>query len=64
MVVLGGGCFLRASYPCTSCTRGVWMTTTHHSSASLGLTDYRGTSLIKNCTPPYEHHRALGMVLL
>ena len=25
---------------------------------------YRGTSLIRNRTPPYEHHRALGMVLL
>jgi len=25
---------------------------------------YRGASLIRNRTPPYEHHRALGMVLL
>ena len=26
--------------------------------------DYRGTSLIRNRPPPYDHHRALGMVLL
>ena len=25
---------------------------------------YRGTSLIRNSTPPQDHHRALGIVLL
>ena len=25
---------------------------------------YRGTSIIRNCPPPQDHHRALGMVLL
>jgi len=24
----------------------------------------RGTSLIRNCAPPKDHHRALGIVLL
>ena len=25
---------------------------------------YRGTSLIRNSAPPWDHHRALGIVLL
>ena len=25
---------------------------------------YRGTSLIRNCLPPQDHHRALGIGLL
>jgi hypothetical protein len=25
---------------------------------------YRGTSLIRNCPPPKDHHRALGIGLL
>ena len=25
---------------------------------------YMGTSLIRNCTPPQDHHRALGIALL
>ena len=30
----------------------------------MNLTAYRGTSLIRNSTPPQDHHRALGIVLL
>ena len=26
--------------------------------------DYRGTSLIRNCTPPQDHYRALDINLL
>jgi len=41
---------------------------THSRFRSVGLNKlfvkYRGTSLIRNRPPPYEHHRALGMVLL
>ena len=33
-------------------------------SVSLGLTHYRGTSLISPPPPPLDHHRTLGMVLL
>ena len=28
------------------------------------VSSYRGTSLIRNSTPPWGHHRALGIVLL
>jgi len=26
--------------------------------------NYRGTSLIRNCTPPWHHHKALNIVLV
>ena len=28
------------------------------------MDSYRGSSLIRNCPPPYDHRRALGIVFL
>ena len=38
--------------------------TTHLENPVLSQSNYRGTSLIRNITPPKKHHRALGIVIL
>jgi len=32
-------------------------------SVFVSMITYRGTSLVRNCPPPKDHHRTLGMVL-
>jgi len=42
-----------------TCSRECWS-----SAACEAFSHYRGTSLIRNSPPPWDHHRALGIALL
>ena len=51
----------RRKRPCALDTFLAWAT---HLTRADRMESYRGTSLIRNSTPPQDHHRALGIGLL
>ena len=50
-------CWMRCRMCFTTDANGVIL-------SGVRIVAYRGTSLIRNITPPQDHHRALGMFLM
>ena len=55
------GAYSRASISCSSANRQIERRQVQSPAFEI---EYRGISLIRNCPPPQDHRRALGIVLL